>query len=233
MQRIAVRDAGKGSEVGMTDSERELRHELVRYARQMLASGLVKGTSGNVSARPPGSTWCLVTPSGVDYETMRPEDLVKVDLEGMPLGPGMKPSVDTPIHVAVYRARPDVGAFIHTHSPYAAAFSTLHREVPPLITESAGYLGGTVRVLDYVPPARPDTGDAVAAGLGGDRAVLLPNHGVVAVGEDLRRSYGAAHQVEESAHVAFLALQLGRPHLVPASEIDRMHEFIHHHYGQS
>jgi L-ribulose-5-phosphate 4-epimerase len=216
----------------MTDSEQELRQQLVRYARQMLASGLVKGTSGNVSGRPPGSSWCLVTPSGVDYETMRPEDLVRVDLEGKPPGGGMKPSVDTPVHVAVYRARPDVGALIHTHSPYAAAFSTLHREVPPLITESAGFLGGAVRVMEYVPPARPDTGDQVAAGLGGDRAVLLPNHGVVAVGEDLRKCYSAAYQVEESAHVAFLALQLGKPHLVPASEIDRMHEFIHHSYGQ-
>jgi L-fuculose-phosphate aldolase len=216
----------------MTHSEQELREQLVRYARQMLASGLVRGTSGNLSARPPGSGWCLVTPSGVDYETMRPDDLVRVDLEGRLVGTGLKPSVDTPIHVAVYRARPEVGAFIHTHSPYAAAFSTLHREVPPLITESAGYLGGSVRVMEYVPPARPDTGDVVAAGLGADRAVLLPNHGVVAVGEDLRRCYGAAHQVEESAHIAFLALQLGQPELVPASEVDRMHEFIHHQYGQ-
>jgi L-fuculose-phosphate aldolase len=198
----------------------------------MLTSGLVKGTSGNASVRPPAAGWCLVTPSGVDYQTMRPDDLVKVDLEGQPVGAGLKPSVDTPIHVAVYRARPDVGAIIHTHSPYAAAFSTLHREVPPLITESAGYLGGSVRVLEYVPPAMPDTGGMVAAGLGGDRAVLLPNHGVVAVGEDLRSCFVAAYQVEESAHVAFLALQLGQPRTVPASEVDRMHEFIHHKYGQ-
>ncbi|MBO0686721.1 MAG: class II aldolase/adducin family protein, partial [Candidatus Dormibacteraeota bacterium] len=189
------------------DSEQELREQVVRCARQMLAAGLVRGTSGNVSARLAGSSWCLVTPSGVDYETMRPEDLVKVDMEGGPVGPGLKPSVDTPVHVAVYRVRKDVGAVIHTHSAYAAAFSTLHREVPPLIAESAGYLGGAVRVLEYVPPARPDTGELVAAGLGDDRAVLLPNHGVVAVGEDLRRCYGAAHQVEESAHIAFLALQ--------------------------
>lgn len=213
-------------------TESDLREQLVAYARRMLAAGLVRGTSGNVSARPPGAEWCLVTPSGVDYDTMRPADLVRVDLAGEPLGDGLRPSVDTPVHVAVYRARPDVGSLIHTHSPYAAAFSTLHREVPPLITESAGYLGGAVRVMAYVPPARPDTGDQVAAGLGGDRAVLLPNHGVIAVGEDLRRSYGAAAQVEESAHVAFLALQLGQPHQVPDAEVERMHEFIHHRYGQ-
>src|SRR5437667_3955225 len=218
-------------ELGIT-TEGELREQLVRFARQMITTGLVRGTSGNISTREPGAAQALVTPSGVDYDTMTPDALVLVDLEGRPVNPGFKPSVDTPVHVAVYRARPEVGAVIHTHSPYAAAFSTLHREVPPLITESAGFLGGSVRVMEYVPPARPDTGDQVAAGLAGDRAVLLPNHGVVAVGEDLRKCYGAAHQVEESAHVAFLALQLGQPHLVTPAEIDRMHEFIHHSYGQ-
>jgi L-ribulose-5-phosphate 4-epimerase len=216
----------------MTGSELELREQVVRHARRMLASGLVRGTSGNLSARQFGSSWCVVTPSGVEYDTMRAEDLVMVGLDGEPIGDGLRPSVDTPVHLAVYRLRPDVGAVIHTHSAYAAAFSTLHLDVPPLITESAGYLGGGVRVLDYVPPARPDTGDQVASGLGRDRAVLLPNHGVVAIGEDLQAAYAAACQVEESAHVAFLALQLGKPHPVPPAEIERMHEFIHHRYGQ-
>jgi len=198
----------------------------------MLTGGLVIGTSGNLSARPPGGSWCLVTPSGVDYLEMRPEDLVMLDLGGKLLRQSMKPSVDAPIHTAVYRARADVCAVIHTHSPYAAAFSTLHREIPPLITESAGFLGGGVRVLEYVPPARLDTGDRVAAGLGNDRAVLLPNHGVVAIGEDLQSCFTAASQVEEMAHIAFLALQMGEPQHVPRSEIKRLNQFIHHHYGQ-
>lgn len=213
-------------------TERELREQMVYFARQMITTGLVRGTSGNLSTREPGAGTCLVTPSGVDYDIMKPEDVVLVDLSGRPVTPGLKPSVDTPIHVAIYRARPDVGACIHTHSPFAAAFSTLGREIPPLITESAGYLGGAVRVMDYVPPARPDTGDVVAAGLGGDRAVLLPNHGVIAVGENLKKGFGAAMAVEESAHVAYIALQLGAPSLVPDAEVVRMHDFIHHHYGQ-
>lgn len=213
-------------------TEGEIREAMVRFAQQMIATGLVRGTSGNLSAREPGANTCLVTPSGVDYETMRPEDVVLVDLSGRPIASGPKPSVDTPIHVAIYRTRPDVGACIHTHSPYAAAFSTLGRQIPPLITESAGYVGGAVRVLEYVPPARPDTGDLVAAGLGGDRAVLLPNHGVIAVGENLKKCFGAAMAVEESAHVAYIALQLGTPTLVPEPEVRRMHEFIHHQYGQ-
>jgi len=205
---------------------------MVHFARQMISTGLVRGTSGNLSTRQPGADTCLITPSGVDYETMQPEDVVVVDLTGRPVSTGLKPSVDTPIHVAVYRARPDTGACIHTHSPYAAAFSTVGREIPPLITESAGYLGGAVRVMQYVPPAQPDTGDMVAAGLGRDRAVLLPNHGVITAGENLKKAFGAAMAVEESAQVAFIALQLGQPSPVPDDEVARMHEFIHVRYGQ-
>lgn len=210
----------------------ELRESLVKFARQMISTGLVRGTSGNISTREPGADEALVTPSGVDYDTMRPEDIVLVDLTGRPVFQGMKPSVDTPVHVAIYRARPDVGAVIHTHSPFAAAFSTIPRDIPPLVTESAGYVGGAVRVMEYVPPAAADTGDMVAKGLGSDRAVLLPNHGVIAVGENLKKAFGAAMAVEESAHVAYIALQLGSPLLVPESEIARMNDFIHHTYGQ-
>src|SRR5437660_7395245 len=218
-------------ELGMT-TEGELRGQLVRFARQMITTGLVRGTSGNISTREPGAVQALVTPSGVDYDTMTTDAVVLVDLEGRSVNPGFEPSVDTPVHVAISRARPDVGAVIHTHSPYEAAFSTLGLKSPPLITESAGYLGGAVRVMHYVPPARTDTGDDVARGLGGDRAVLLPNHGVVAVGENLKKAFGAAMAVEESAHVAYIALQLGEPRLVPDAEVVRMNDFIHHKYGQ-
>jgi ribulose-5-phosphate 4-epimerase/fuculose-1-phosphate aldolase len=216
----------------MTASERALRVELVRFAKQMITTGLVRGTSGNISAREPGADNCLITPSGVDYDTMQPEDLVLVGLDGERDMKQAKPSVDTPVHLAVYRARPDVCACIHTHSLYAAAFSIVGREIPALITESAGYVGGPVRVMGYVPPANPDTGDQVASGLGSDRAVLLPNHGVIAVGESLKKAFGAAMAVEESAHVAFIALQLGTPKPVPDGEVERMHDFIHHKYGQ-
>jgi L-fuculose-phosphate aldolase len=216
----------------MTASEWTLRLELVRFARQMITTGLVRGTSGNISVREPGAASCVITPSGVDYDTMKPQDLVLVGLDGDRDMSQAKPSVDTPVHLAVYRARPDVAACIHTHSLYAAAFSIVGREIPALITESAGYVGGPVRVMDYVPPASPDTGDQVAAALGKDRAVLLPNHGVIAVGETLKKCFGAAMAVEESAHVAFIALQLGTPRPVPEGEVERMHDFIHHKYGQ-
>src|SRR6266545_1700060 len=83
--------------------EQALRELLVRSARSMVTAGLVTGTSGNLSVREPGSTWIFVTPSGVDYDTLRPEDLVPVDLAGQPIDQGLAPSVDTPGHLALYR----------------------------------------------------------------------------------------------------------------------------------
>src|SRR2546430_2260220 len=117
-------------------TEAELREQLVRFARQMITTGLVRGTSGNISTREPGAKQALVTPSGGDYDPRTPEGVVLVDLEGRPAHPGFKPAVDTPTHGAIFRGGPDGGAVIHTHSPCGGAFSTLGREIPPLITES-------------------------------------------------------------------------------------------------
>ena len=216
----------------MTDEVARLREQIVRLAQKMLALGLVTGTSGNLSGREPGSKRVLITPSGVDYETMRPEQLVAVDLNGQPIEPGLKPSVDTMNHLAIYRARPDVNGVVHTHSPYAAAFSTLPEPIPPLITEAAGYLGGPVRAMDYLPPASPELAHRLAVALGRDRAILLPNHGVMAVGESAAKAFHAAMSVEESARVAWIARLLGRPQLVPDAEVARMNDFIHRRYGQ-
>jgi len=210
----------------------ELRTKLVAAARKIYSLGLVTGTSGNLSARLPGSDEVLITPSGVDYEGMNLPDLVVVDLDGNVIEGRLKPSVDTMNHVGIYKVRPDVNGVIHTHSPYAAAFSTLHKEIPCLITEAAGYIGGPVRVMEYLPPATPELGYKVAQWLKNDRAILMPNHGVMAVGESIEKALHAAVSVEESAQVAFIALQLGEPVPVSESEVKRMNDFIHHRYGQ-
>jgi ribulose-5-phosphate 4-epimerase/fuculose-1-phosphate aldolase len=215
-----------------TLTQTSLREQLVSLSREMFRLGLVTGTSGNMSVRGEAGDNCLVTPSGVDYEHMTENDVVEVDLDGTPLPGQLKPSVDTMNHCAIYRARADVSSVIHTHSPYAAAFSTLHRVIPALVAEAAGYLGGEVRVAPYLPPARPELGERAAEAIGQDRAVLLPNHGVIAVGETASKAFHAAVSVEELARVAHLALLLGEPVPVPAGEVDRIYQFIHFKYGQ-
>jgi ribulose-5-phosphate 4-epimerase/fuculose-1-phosphate aldolase len=216
----------------MPPTETDLRDTLVRLARRLLRSGLVEGTSGNLSARLPSGGGLLVSPSGVAYESMTPDQLVVVGLDGAPRGRGLRPSIDTANHAAIMRARPDVGGIVHTHSPYATAFSVVGRPIPALVTESAAILGGPVRVIDYLPPGRPDMAEQVAIGLGADTAILLPNHGVIAVGATPDAAFGAALAVEQSARVAWLALALGTPTAVPPDEITRFAAFLRDRYGQ-
>ena len=216
----------------MTENEARLRELLVRLARQMLAAGLVTGTSGNLSVRVSRGARVLVTPSGVEYDTLRPEDLVAVDFDGQPAEGGLVPSIDTPNHLGIYRARPDVNGIVHTHSPYAAAFSVVNESIPSLLLEAAGYLGGDVRVMAYSPAGSPDGPARMVAALDAGRAILLPNHGVMAVGETLSKAFHAATAVEEGARVAWIARQLGRPRRVPDDDVAWMNDFIHRRYGQ-
>jgi L-ribulose-5-phosphate 4-epimerase len=195
-----------------------LKQRIVDVAKRLQAQGLVVGTAGNVSARETSAHQCWITPSGVDYDRLEPDDLVLVALDGQVRQGGLKPSSDTGVHLAIYRSRPEVDAVIHTHSPYATAFSVVQRDIPPMLVEAAGFLGGLVRSDGTI---------------GRDRAVLLPNHGVLAVGETIDSALAAAVMVEHMARVAFLATRLGEPHDVPKTEIERMHAFLHNEYGQN
>ncbi len=198
----------------------------------MRDEGLVVGTAGNVSAREPGSTRFWITPSGVDYARLTRNQLVQVNLAGRQHAGQLRPSSDTMIHAAIYRRRDDVVGIVHTHSVFATVFSVLRREIPALLAEAAGYLGGPVHIMKYLPPASPDLGQEAAAGLGEHRAVLLPNHGVIAVGESVESAFTAALLVEQSARVAYLATLLGKPRPLPAGEVQRMNRFLHQDYGQ-
>jgi len=195
-----------------------LGEQVIDVARKLLNEGLVVGTSGNVSARVAGTDACLITPSGVDCERLEPDDLVLVGFDGQVRDGRLKPSSDTPTHLAIYRGRPDMGAVIHTHSPHATAFSVVRMEIPPVLIEAAGFLGGPVPLNGNLPRS--------------GRAVLLPNHGVLCAGETLEKALTAARLVEHMAKVAYLATALGRPSAVPQPQIERMSAFLQGEYGQ-
>jgi ribulose-5-phosphate 4-epimerase/fuculose-1-phosphate aldolase len=213
-------------------SEEAVRASIVEVVGRMRQEGLVVGTAGNMSARLPGAGQFWITPSGVDYSTLSAGDLVCVDLAGRTVAGALIPSSDTATHAAIYRGRDDVAGIVHTHSTYATVFAVMRREVPALLVEAAGYLGGGVPVMEYLPPASPELGERAAQGLGARRAVLLPNHGVIAVGESAESAFTAAILVEQSARVAYLAQLLGEPAPIPPDEVERMHRFLHHEYGQ-
>jgi ribulose-5-phosphate 4-epimerase/fuculose-1-phosphate aldolase len=215
----------------LADSD-AVRAAIIDAVGRMRQEGLVVGTAGNVSGREPGATAFCITPSGIDYATLTIDKLVKVDLAGRTVAGAMKPSSDTTTHAAIYRSRIDAGGIVHTHSPYATVFAVLQREIPSLLIEAAGYLGGAVPLIDYIPPATAGGVERVAQGLGSGRAALLPHHGVIAVGESVASAFTAAQMVEHAARVAYLASLIGKPSEVTPDDIERMSQFLRDEYGQ-
>lgn len=187
------------------------RRAVVCAARAMQERRLVVGTVGNMSARSAGGL--LITPSRTDYRRLRPWGLVEVGLDGRYNASGPPPSQELLLHLAIYRRRPDVGAVIHTHSPYATAWS--HRGGPLVPrTEDMDYNAmGEVRCAPPAAPGSPALAGGVVTALGAARAVLLGGHGVVAVGATPADALAAAEVVEHQAHVAWLcAMSPADPH---------------------
>src|SRR4051794_32759211 len=163
---------------GMAEQRRDAEEEaarvwqaLVATARRTVADGLVVGTSGNVSARV-GST-VLVTPTGVPYDRLTPDDVVGVDLDGRQVLGSLLPTSELPMHLAIYRAT-DARAVVHTHAAHATAVSTLVAELP-LIHYMAGALGGPVRVAPYATYGTPELAENMLQALTGRTACLLQN----------------------------------------------------------
>lgn len=185
----------------MRRSLRPWREKVAETARRMAALGLVRGSSGNVSL------WLdemiLITPSGIPYEHLHPQQVVAIDGEGRRvLGVGM-PSSEWRMHVVVYHARSGVTAIVHTHSPYATAAS-FGRALPVVHDEGVLLFGEEVPVSQPAPPGTWELAEAVAEALGGRGAALVGRHGAVAVGATLGEALLRAEKLEEAAELFFL-----------------------------
>lgn len=187
--------------VGGRGLSRRLAAEVVACAQEMASRGLVVGSVGNVSVR--SGDRVLITPSRLPYARMRRKDLVAVSLDGEVRGKSLPPSRELPLHLAVYRRRPDVGALVHTHSPHAVAWSFRGEPLPP--TEESAYYG-IGEVLTSPPEAAGSIAlaDTAAASIGDSAAVLLGRHGVLAAGTDPAQALVIALAVEHQAQVALL-----------------------------
>jgi L-fuculose-phosphate aldolase len=189
-----------------------LRDELADYGRRAFYRGLTSGVGGNMSVRLPGRDAILITPTGVSLAELAPEDGLLVDLDGKILENPMerKPSMETGFHLACYKARPDTGAVIHLHPPYATAWS--NRGLPlPLATVSARHLLGEVPCIECAMPGTRELYDFVTEGVRrhpGVKALLMREHGILALAPDLKAAYYIADIVEDTAKVAFIAANI-------------------------
>ncbi|HUK94365.1 MAG TPA: class II aldolase/adducin family protein [Gaiellaceae bacterium] len=180
----------------------ELREELCETLRRMASGGLVLGAAGNASAR--AGSLVVISPSALWYDTLRPEDVCLVDEDGR-LVEGPAPSVEAPMHLGVLAARPEVGAIVHTHSPYATALSRILDEIPAVEPEQPR----PVPVARPVSSGTAELGEAVLAAAGEREAVVVRDHGPVCFGPDLSGALARAFAVEENARIYALARLLG------------------------
>ena len=207
----------------------DVRTAVCEAARRVAQLGLVIGTSGNVSQRlhDPDRDLLAITPSGRPYDRLTPDAILVIDFEGEPVeGEGI-PSTETLSHVAVYRARPDVDAVIHTHSVYASVAAVAGLDIPPLVDETVMAVGGPVRVAEYGFPSSQELADHVVAALGEQNAVLLRNHGLIGVGATLEQALSVCELVEHTAKVFILARLLGEAHPLP-QEVVKTETALYH-----
>jgi L-fuculose-phosphate aldolase len=199
---------------------RELRGEIARIARQMSASGLVPTTSGNVSARTPEGN-VLITPSGLAYDVLEPEDIVLVSLDGEALEGTLEPSSEVPMHTGLYRSKPHVGGVVHTHAPYATALSCLGLEIPPVHYLLAALSEeGRVPLAPYATYGTEELAGYASNALGDSHSVcLLQNHGTIAVEETVGQAYAMTEILEEMAEIYYRTKLAGEPILLSPDDV--------------
>ncbi len=185
----------------------------------MWEEGLVVASAGNVSRRI-DDEHMAITPTSIAYGVLKPEDITIVHLAtGRTVDSPHPPSYELPMHTAIYRARPDVAAIVHTHGPFVTTLSVLHMPLPPVIDEMMIYFGGIVEVSEYAFTGTADVGTNVVRALGDRSAALIANHGNVCVAKTLDRALHIAITMESCARVYVEALRVGEPVPLPEDAI--------------
>jgi len=162
----------------------------------------------------------VITPSQMGYDLIGVDDIVTLDFERNVLEGERKPSTEAGMHIGVYKARPDVGAVVHTHSVYASAVASVRKAIPPFLDEMVLVLGGGIEVAEYGMPGSEELAHNAVAALGKKNAVLLANHGPLCCGKDLESALENAGLVERVAKIFILSSLLGSPQNLPPEAVE-------------
>jgi L-fuculose-phosphate aldolase len=192
------------------------RADLIASARALQPAGLNKGTSGNVSVR--DGDGFLITPTGLAYDGLAPDDIPRMALDSAWTGK-RKPSSEWRFHRDLYAARPEVGAVVHAHSPFAVSLACLRRDIPPFHYMIARFGGDTVRCADYAIFGSQALSTAAVRAMDGRKGCLLANHGLLVAGGDLAEAFALAVELEELCEQYWRACQIGAPVLLTPAEM--------------
>lgn len=195
----------------------ETKQELLATAKELLRRGLVEGTSGNLSARLPGGN-VVMTPSSLDYDCMTLDDLVVCSPDGVVVDGDRTPTTEKALHLACLELRPDIHAVIHSHALFCSMFAVAGQPIPCVIEELDLYVGGEIPVAGYRPTGSDELAEEVSRRLGDRAAVLMANHGLLAVGRSASHAMKVTSLAERSAHIVWGARVLGGPVPLPSTQ---------------
>jgi L-fuculose-phosphate aldolase len=187
----------------------------------MLAAGLTTGSGGNLSCYNREKDLIAITPSGIEYPDMTPGDILVVSPDGTVVDGANTPSSETGFHLALYRTRKEINSVVHTHSTYATTFACLNREIPA-VHYLVGFAGNKVPLAPYATFGTPELADAITSSIADYNAVLLANHGLVAVGPTLLKAFNTAEEIELVARLCFQAESIGTPVILSDREMERV-----------
>ncbi len=205
---------------------KDLKNEVIFWAQKAENLGLVVPTTGNFSLRDKETGYIFVTPHGIFREFLKPDDIVVLDINGNKIEGKNKPSYETPVHLEIYRNREDIFGIAHTHSPYACCFAVLNRAIPLIHIETFFSVGGDIPIVDFALPGSKELAKKSLKKLSNRSAVLLENHGVLAIGSSLSHALLVAIMVEETAKIYHRSLQVGEPKNLSDLQVDNLKEIL-------
>ncbi len=202
----------------MSSGLRKKRELLLEVSKQMQQDGLVVGPGGNTSIKDEdGVMW--ISPSGIPFMEMSKDDFVPIDVAtGKLLETRLMPSSEVPLHLLIYRARPDAKCIIHAHPSYVISLSAVDIPLVPLFPDFVVYLGDTVPQIDYVKPCTEEMGQLVAEKIKNYPSCVLKNHGAVTIGSSIKEAYTRMQVLEAGAKILFQAKLLGEPRVLSKEE---------------
>jgi L-fuculose-phosphate aldolase len=197
------------------------REEIVRFGRKLLTARLTSGTGGNLSIFNRRDGLIAISPSGMEYDKMKPADIPVVNCEGITVEGSRKPSSELGFHLSLYRKRPNINAVVHTHSVYATTMACLNWEIPA-VHYLVAYSGHKVPLAPYATFGTDELASNVAGAIGDYNAVLLANHGLVTVGPNLATAFAVAEEIELVARIYYQTKCIGEPVIIPDCEMSRV-----------
>ena len=197
------------------------RKEIVLFGRKLITSNLTTGSGGNLSIINRRDALVAISPSGVEYFDMQPDDVVIVDLDGNIKEGSFTPSSELNTHLALYRQRDDIGSVIHTHSAYATTIACLNWELPA-VHYLVGFAGTKVPLAPYATYGSRELAENICNTIGGGNAVLMANHGLITAAGDLKTAFVIAEEIELVARIYWQARCAGEPVILPDEEMERV-----------